>query len=303
MNWIVIATIAYFLFAIAAVVDKLIVGDRLKPTTYAFFVGLLSGVVSSLLIPLGFDWIGYKLLYINLISGICFVIALVFLYTSLQKKESSRIVPIIGGMQPIIIFVLAYFLLAEALSSWALVSFVLIVAGSFILGMSQGKEKIGRPAIYYVILTALFFAVSLTLEKYVYDNHDSFFSVLIWNRYGNLLAAVILFSIPKVRKNILKTLRSKLKVSGKLGTSKIFILGQTAGSFGAILQRYAIMLGSVTLVSALQGTHYVFLLILTTILTVKFPKILKENITKQILAKKIFAIVLISLGVFALTLS
>lgn len=302
MNWLVIATIAYFLIAIANITDKFLVSKRLEPVTYAFFIALFSGVMSLILIPFGFYWLGIKLLIIDLLSGFSFIIGLIFLFTALEKKETSRIFPITGGLQPIIILFLAYFFLSEKLTPITLVAFIIIVLGSFLISVEEGREKIGRPAIYFVISAAFAIALSFTLEKFVYQNHP-FISGFIWNRFGNLLAAAILIIHSPTRKNIIKAIRAKPKLKSKKGTFKIFFFGQVCGGLGAFLQRYAIKLGSVSLVSALQGTHYVFLLILTSILSIKFPKILKEKISGRILVQKIIAILLIGLGVFILAIN
>jgi len=302
MNWIVIATIAYFLFALASVADKFLVSKKLKPKVYAFFIAVLGGVISIILIPFGFEWLGWKLLVIDFISGITFIIALIFLFTALQKKESSRIFPLAGGMQPIIILFLALLILSEKFTATSIVAFAFIVMGSFVISFSAGKEKIGRPAIYFVVLASIFFGLSFVLEKLVYLNHP-FISGFVWNRIGNFIMGVMLFMHAPTRKEILKIVSKKPKISTKNSTLKAFFLGQTAGSIGAFLQRYAISMGSVTIVSALQGMHYVFLLILTSILSLKFPKILKEKVTKKIFIQKIIAIALISLGVLILTLS
>ena len=68
------------------------------------------------------------------------------------------------------------------------------------------------------------------------------------------------------------------------------------------MQNYAIRLGSVTLINALQGTQYLFLLALTSLLSLKFPKILHEKVTTQTITQKIIAIVIISFGLVFLAL-
>ena len=72
------------------------------------------------------------------------------------------------------------------------------------------------------------------------------------------------------------------------------------GTGGGLMQNYAIAIGSVTIVSALQGVQFVFVLILSVIFSVYFPKVIKETITIPILLQKLFAIILISLGLYLL---
>jgi len=54
----------------------------------------------------------------------------------------------------------------------------------------------------------------------------------------------------------------------------------------------------VAIINALAGVQYAFLFILTTIISVYFPKIIKENITPRIIAQKLSAITLIAAGLF-----
>ncbi|RJR31685.1 hypothetical protein C4569_01890 [Candidatus Parcubacteria bacterium] len=299
MNWIFIAAVAYLFLAAASITDKFLVSERLKPHVFAFSVAVLTGLLSTILIPFGFDWIGWPLLSVNILSGGFFLAAIFFLYKALEKKESSRIYPLTGGLQPIFIFLPAYFLLHEKWNSVSLFAFILIVCGSLLIAFSQGKEKIGRPAIYFVILAAVFFSFSLTLEKYVYSRFDSFFSVFIWNRYGMFLAGLLILLFPKSRKDIVLKFKARGH-SRSSGTLAVFLCGQGAGALGVILQKYAISLGSVSMVSAMQGTMYVFLLMMTTTLSLKFPRIIKEKVTQSILLQKIVAIAFIGAGIYLL---
>jgi hypothetical protein len=78
------------------------------------------------------------------------------------------------------------------------------------------------------------------------------------------------------------------------------------GALANILQNWAIALSPlvyVSLINALQGIQYAFLLIFTVFISLKFPKILKEEIKSQILIQKIFAIFLIIIGLAILSQS
>ena len=64
----------------------------------------------------------------------------------------------------------------------------------------------------------------------------------------------------------------------------------------------AIFLGSVSLVNALQGVQYVFLLMIALVLSKQFPQIIKEQISQGAVLQKIMAILLIALGLGILAL-
>ena len=66
-----------------------------------------------------------------------------------------------------------------------------------------------------------------------------------------------------------------------------------------ILQNLSIALAGiayVAIISALSGTQYVFLLLLSLILSLKFPKAFKEKLSKKVIRQKVFAIALIVVG-------
>jgi len=70
------------------------------------------------------------------------------------------------------------------------------------------------------------------------------------------------------------------------------------GATGAMLQNYAVAIGSVSLVTSLQGLQYVFLLVLTLFGTLLFPRVIKENISWRILSRKVIAIIFIVIGLY-----
>ncbi|PLX26088.1 hypothetical protein C0580_00645, partial [Candidatus Parcubacteria bacterium] len=83
----------------------------------------------------------------------------------------------------------------------------------------------------------------------------------------------------------------------------VFLATQGLGATGSMLQNYAVSLGSVALVTSLQGLQYAFLLILTLLGTILLPKIIKEKITIKILTRKFVAIILIGIGLYFLAIS
>ena len=91
----------------------------------------------------------------------------------------------------------------------------------------------------------------------------------------------------------------------KKKTMGIFIVNQGAGAGANILQNWAIALcplAYIAIINALQGVQYVFLLILTVLLSLKFPQIIKEEISGKILLQKISAILLIGAGLALIAL-
>src|SRR6185436_14239925 len=108
---------------------------------------------------------------------------------------------------------------------------------------------------------------------------------------GVFLVALCLLFKKSLRKEIWGTAK---KVSPK--NALVYYGARGAGAAAGLLQQYAISIGSVTIINALQGTQFAFLLGLTTFTSYRFPKILKEDITIPIIIQKAFALLLIGLG-------
>ena len=85
-----------------------------------------------------------------------------------------------------------------------------------------------------------------------------------------------------------------------------FLFTKMTGASGSILQNGAIFVAPailIPIINALSGVQYVFLIILATLFFFKFPKILKEEISRRVLLQKTLAVWLIVTGLALLSLS
>jgi len=299
MNWILIAIIAHSISGVVFVIDKYILSrTRLRPAAYAFYIGIF-GAFALVLIPFGFSLLPVNQIIISFSAGALFVLAVLFFYKSIRMGEVSRITPIIGGAVPIFTLILSYLFLSERLGSEQLIAFSLFVLGGMImLWPRKGKRISGKPSLVkrlpVALLAALFFSGSFVLTKYVFD-HQPFINGFIWIRFGGILGAGLLFLWPDTRRIILKS-------SGgvKVKTGILAVANKGLSALGFVLLNYAIFLGSVSLVNALQGVQYVFLLVIGIFLSKKFPQIIREQISEGAIIQKVVAIVLISFGLAVL---
>jgi len=297
MNWLVVAIVAHFIFALVFIVDKFLLSKTvLQPRAYAFYVGLL-GIFALLLIPFGFTLLPAGQIAASLIAGVLFVLAILFFYKLIQIGEVSRITPIVGGAVPVFTLILTYSFLGERLTNPQLVAFFLLVLGGVIM-LWPRKDRINSltgqasltKKLTLAVMAALFFAGSFVLTKFIFTEQP-FINGFIWVRLGGFLGAWLLFFWPGSRQVIFKTTETiKIKSVGLLISNK------TLSALAFILLNYAIFLGSVTLVNSLQGIQYAFLLIVALFLSKKFPQILKEQISRGMILQKIMAISFIVLG-------
>lgn len=310
--WVILSISAYLLLATNGVADKFLLSKSVKhPLAYAFYVGITGPLTLALSIfgvigqwlhlnflqtEFAFQWLSLGQTLIALIGGISFPIALYFSYKAIQQTSVSRILPIQGGLVPIFTLFLAYVILGERLVETQFFAFFFLVVGAVLISFKKKHGQWHALAFGNAAIASFLFALTLTLQKYVFG-HVNFASGLIWTRMGFFLASASFLVSKQSRRYIFNTPK---EVS--TGNKFVYLAARVSGGISGFLQNYAIKIGSVTLVNALQGTQYVFLLALTTLLSVKFPKILKEHLSGQSFAQKFISIILVSIGLALLVI-
>ncbi len=307
MSWLIIVIIAYLILAIVNLADKFILGNMIPNSrAYTFFVGVL-GCAVIVLAPFYLVWSGWTIFLLNIIVGAFFPIALTFMYRSLKIGDTSKMITLVGGTIPIFTVLMSIFILGEVFSRNQWFGMALLIIGTIIIAWLPNKKTLWhkvsvmfgmtddnpRRGIIEAILAALFYGLFFIGTKYLYSVQP-FWSGFIWIRLGTLLF-VLTFLIRKAdREGIFDSFKNLMKGRGKL----LFFGNQGLAGVGFLLQNYAIALGSVALVNAMQGVQYVFLIVLGGIITVFRPQAIKEDISKSIIIQKIIAIILIGIGLF-----
>lgn len=302
MFWILIIILAYFLNAVATTIDKFLLSKQISnPAVYSFFISALS-LLGIVLIPFGFHFVSLAQTLIAFGTGIVFTFAYLYMFKALNGNEATRITPFMGGFQPVFVFFLAWIFLGELLSVQAIVAFAIIVLGTIIIsrqsGLSKKKQKISRQSYMFALISTLLFAIAYTLTKYIYIQ-DGFITGFVLTRIGTAIGALLLLIPAQNLKDIMHEIK---KPSQK--TSKWFLVGQGAGAISFILVSYAISISpSVAIVNASRGLEYVFLIIIISAMSLKFPKLLKEKMTRKTIFQKGSAIACIVIGLIVLSIS
>jgi len=288
MIWLVIAVISYFFNAVVATVDKFILSSdqsKSSPYVYAFYAGILS-VVVFIIWPFDFAFLSFKMTLAAFFAGVTFLLSLFFFYSAMVRGEVSRVVCTIGGVSPVVILALSYFFLHERLPVFWLLGLVVLVSGSFIIAFEQK----GRVSLFSFI-AAIFFALTFFFTKLVFLE-TTFLNGFIWTRVGVMLLAIAVFFTPAFRSLLKET---AVAIPRRL----LFIFGcnKALGAFCFLGINYAIMLGSVAVVNALQGVQFVFIFCLALLFSVYVPGFVKESFSFRATMQKIIGIIFISLGV------
>ncbi len=306
MSWLLIAILAYLFLAIANLIDKFLVDNVITSSkAYTFIVCLMGGIV-IIGAPWFLQWPGVFLFSLNILAGFIFAIALWLLYEALRRGEAARILVIIGGTTPIFSAIFSLFF-KEQFSSSQWIGIATLLIGIFIIAfLPQPRSFCARVlrkfkiiqenrtgGLTIAIFSALAYAVFFWLSKYTYIE-QTFASAFIWNRLGAAVFVLLFLIRVKDRKRIMAIFRKPKKNKHKF----LVVFNQGLGASGFILQNYAIFLGPIVLVNALQGVQYAFLLILSAILAFMAPKLLKETFSWRIILHKSVAVIFIALGLY-----
>lgn len=301
MLWILIIILAYFLLSLTNLGDKYLLAGPPNPKNYSFYTGVL-GIAALILIPfINFVLPSFGQIILSLLAGSIFILALFSFYNALENFEASRVIPAIGGILPLFTFGLVYVFSGgkETLTIYGLIALFLLILGSFFITFEK-RGVISFKSLPTSILAAFLFSLTFVLSKYVYLE-QGFWPGFILMRIGGFLTAFCFLFFKEIRDEIFKK-----KSAFQKKTGIIYLSNQILGAGAFILQNWAIALvplGSLVFINALEGTKYLFLLILTVFLSLKFPAILKEKFFEKIILQKIIAVLFICAGLAVLAIN
>lgn len=296
--WLLLTISAYFIFAAVVTVDRFLLTTSIpNPFVYAFYVGLFASIL-LLFAPFFLEFSPIESVILAVLSGTINLLAVLFLYQAFRAGEVSRVAPAAGALTAILTLILARIIINEVLAAKDLIAFLFLLLGGILISLHLGKKiEMKRDETLFALGAGVAFALAWVVRKSAFL-HQPAFSVLIWSSLGFLMGAVVIFLIPRFRKEILS---HPVKVEKK---KKFLFLGnQLAGGIGGITLNYAVATGSVTLVNALQGVENVFILGIAFLLAKKFPQILKEEFGGVTIWQKTIAVGLIAIGLFLLSQS
>lgn len=307
MSWILIALSAYFFLAFANLIDKFLVDNIIKSSRAYAFIVCLMGLLAFLIAPWFLTWSGWSWFLFYLVSGALFALALLFLYESLKQGEASRTIMVVGGTTPIFSLFFSWLFWGEILSQGQLLGFLCLVAGIFFIAFLPIKYNFWdrlfikfkfikdkrKSGLLIAIFSGLFYSLYFISSKHAY-NHQEFLNVFLWTRLGAFLL-VLFFLFNRSSREFIKNI---FKQKNKIKKGGLVLFNQALGSSGFILQNYAISLGPVAIINALQGFQYALLITLSAIGALFIPQLAKEDFNYRIIKQKILALVLIILGLF-----
>ena len=304
--YILIGVVGYLFLAITNIFDKFILTKAVqKPIVFVFYS---TAIVTPILIlvPLGAGYLsGYFDYFIAAIGGVFFTLGLWAMYKGFIRSEISHASPLVGAATPFFVLILSSFFLSEQLSGMQIAGVIVLIIGSLLTSFEKSNKHHGlHIGMLWIILAAILYAISHVASKYIYDAY-SFYSGLVWTRGFMGLSGVLLLFSPSVYGFIFKSQKNKPQRDLSSNVSKQFGLvmsSRVLAVVAVILIQYAISLGSVTIVNALAGVQFAFLIVVVALLTKFAPKLFKEKFERGELFNELISVVVIGVGLVLLVL-
>lgn len=300
MTSILLALVAHAGNGVVFILDKGLLGtksDAGDPKKLAFYSALLSAV-AIVLVAIDFQLPNTFAITWSLVAGFCFVIALWLFFSALDSDDASRVVPITGSAVPLFTVVFAYMFLQETFSGRQLLAIAGLIAGGAVLSIGiKTVRSLSTNTVLLALGAGAAFAGYFASVKYLYDSFDSFWSAFGYNRFATALVALVLLGPYMLRTSKKRTaLRKKKTRKRSFAIVGIFLASKVLSTAMFLLQSYAIKIGSVSIVNALQGTQYLFVLVLAIVLSRMLPRLYKEEIGRVAIMQKVAGIGTISAG-------
>ncbi len=283
MSWLYFTLLAYFVNAVAFIVDKYLLSSHIpKPFAYAFWVAILSGI-AVVLIPFGVTILGLSYILTALVSGGAFFIGLIFLYKAIKESDISVASTMCGVVTAISTYILAVLFLNEPTDVFNFASITMLIIGTIFVGKTD--KNIWRLAIW----SGIFFGTSFALLKLSFDASD-FVNGIFWTRMGFVGSALLSLFSANIRSEVLWSVRTP-----RPRQKRLFIGNKILAATGFLLLYYAIRLGEVSVVNSLLGFQFLFVFVLAVLLRSKIIRI-EENISRKHVVLKLVGIGFIIAG-------
>ena len=295
MSWILLAFCGPVLWAASTHIDKYLVERFFKDSgvgTLLIFTALV-GVPGMPLIAAFTDVtsIGRVGIAVTSVSGLLYLTAIYFYLRALQQEEASVIAPLFQT-STLFTYIIAYFVLHETLTGWHIVGGLLVMASAVVASYEPGgSHRIKWSVVAPILVCTAVLAGSAVMFKF-FAIRDAFWPVTFWSFAGQAAFGAVLLAIPHIRRQFFGMFRKHPgAVIGINAANEIINLG------GGLAARYASLLGPVSLVQAISGTTSFFVFLFGVILSLFYPKLGRENLSRRNLIQKGIAVTLIVAGV------
>ncbi len=298
MSHLPFTLLAYLFNATSVLVDKFLLTKSIKdPLIYVFYFSCFSLLV---LVVIPFTHIpNWQVLSLASLSTILWTTGAYFMIRALMRGHAARVIPIIGTLIPLITLGINQ-ITGNQVNTNQIWAVWILVMGLAFLTLPAWKGKVDKWELIYEGLASMLFAVSYVILHQAYLM-DDFLTVFVWSRMVLIPVGALILLIPYSRHIVLAKDHESFKLNSKYGG--IFLLGQLAGGASELLITFSVSLANPAIVSALQGSQYIFLIVASWILAKRWPKIYHEPSGWLGMAGKLIGILLVGFGLYILAIA
>lgn len=265
---------------------------HLQPLVIVIFSGIIAFFISILLLIIfGIHLLPFFITLAIIFSGIMTELYMLPYFKALSLEDASTIVPLFQ-FQPVFILIGDALFLGEKLTTLQYIGAFFIIFSGLLLSLERVSMYVVRPrkAFWYMLLSCLLVAISVLLFKYGVEAKN-FWYILPYEGIGIFIGALLLALVTQKSTFFFKEIRRlSIRIYGLMFVNELLFISARYFSF------FALSLLSASLVGILGGFQPLFVLIYGVILSLWFPFILKETISKKTFGIKVFAIIMILIG-------
>jgi uncharacterized membrane protein len=305
MSWLVFAFSGPILWAASTHMDKYLVERYFKDSNVAVLlvftalIGLITLPFIWVLAP-GVAEVGRANAALMAFSGVLYMGAMLFYLQALQTEEASVVAPFFQA-GPLFGFVLGYVVLGETLSPAQMAGAALIVGGTLLVSLRSESHTARRRARFNTRLAVLMLACALSLAVSslifkIFALRAAFWPTTFWMFVGEALFGAALLCVAPYRRQFIDLLRSNpVAVLSINAVNELINLG------GGLGTRFALTLAPLGLVQAIGSTTTLFVFGFGVLLSIFFPTLGRESLSRRELLHEGVAAVLVAVGAALVT--
>ena len=292
VEWLYFALLSSLLISGVNVTDKILISDyKIPPLVYVLVISATSLMPLVILPFVTLAPLSLGVFIFIVVVGFVRIYYTLPYFKALSVEEVSRVIPLLQ-LTPVFVLILSSLLLRETLKPEDYVAFGLLVLGGTLFAIRLGKGIRISVAFYLMIISSFLLAVYSVALKYLFSTQD-FYTVFIWVQIAGFLAFFQLLSYSPLRGSLHATYKT---TNRKIGV--ILVAEQAVACVSVFAYSYAIAHGPITLVSSVSATQPLFVLVFASLLSYRFPRVLREELTRMDLALKGLGLVAILSGTY-----
>ncbi len=297
MSWIFIALASHLFWAFSNIGDKFVVANKVRsPYIYVVWTFLI-GILAVFIIP----FVDFQIPNINqllwILLATIFEFGAMIPYVKAAKTEEITRIGILWALVPLIALVMAYFTIGENFSMNQWIAFFMLITGTILASVKFNQKFLKFSKEFWLMVISCFgFAAYATIIRYL-TQEINFLNVFIYTHIIGAVLALIILSFKKVW----NTNKEEIK-NFNFKTILTIISISIIGIIGTLLNVWALSLGKVALVYAMEGFQAIFVFILAIIFSLFTSVNLHEKLDGKNIFLKICALLVNFAGIWVLNL-